>query len=322
MRVLIVKTSSMGDVIHALPAITDMASARPGIEIDWVVEKGFSAIPGQHACVRRVLPLQWRKWRQSLLAPDTRAAIAHWRAEIRRDRYDLVIDMQGLIKSALFACFADGPRGGYDRHSIREPLASLFYRHRVPVERNLHAVDRCRQLAARLLDYPLPDTPADFGLQAPSSAWHPTGSGPYAVLIPCASRPEKLWPHAQWVSAGQALKARGLPVAIFWGSPQEEQRAQALARDIGGFVPPFLTVAQAADTLGKAEVVIGLDTGMSHLAAAHGRPTVGIYCDHEPGLAGLRGCGPVVSLGGKGQTPALSDVLAAVNRVLSQSTVF
>lgn len=320
MRVLIVKTSSMGDVVHALPAITDMARAIPGIQIDWLVEKGFSAMPSQHRAVQRVIPLQWRKWRKSLRSADTRAALGQWRAQMAQERYDLVIDMQGLLKSALFACFAHGPRAGYDRASIREPIASLFYRRKAHVARSLHAIDRCRQLAAQALGYPLPSTPPDFGLQANPEAWTPSSpaqpAAPFAVLIPCASRVEKLWPHADWVAVGQSLSARGWQVAIFWGSPEEEQRAQALARDIGGVVPPFLTVAQAADTLAQAQVVIGLDTGMSHLAAAHGRPTVGIYCDHEPGLAGLRGSGAVVSLGGKGQVPQREQVLAAVDEVL------
>lgn len=317
MRVLIVKTSSMGDVVHALPAVSDMARALPGIEIDWVVERGFAAMPSQHRAVRRVLPLQWRKWRKSLRTPETRAAIRAWRHEMSRDRYDLIIDMQGLLKSAAFACFAQGPRGGYDWHSIREPLASLTYSRKARVSRQLHAVDRCRQLAAQLLGYPLPDTPPDFGLQAALEAWSPRAGHAFAVLIPCASRPEKLWPQADWVAVGQQLRAKGWDVAVMWGSPEEQRLAQAIADKIDGAVPPFLTVQQAADTLAQAQVVIGLDTGMSHLAAAHGRPTVGIYCDHEPGLAGLVGSGPVVSLGGKGQVPSLLQVETALAQVLS-----
>lgn len=317
MRVLIVKTSSMGDVVHALPAITDMARALPGIEIDWLVERGFAAMPSQHRAVRRVITLQWRKWRKSLRTPETRAALRAWRQEMGQDRYDLIIDMQGLLKSAAFACFAHGPRGGYDRHSIREPLASLFYSRKARVSRNLHAVDRCRLLAAQLLGYPLPQSQPDFGLQADPQAWTP-GPGPYAVLIPCASRPEKLWPLANWVAVGQGFRALGWNLAIMWGSHEEQKLAQSIADKTQGVVPPFLTVQQAADTLAQAQVVVGLDTGMSHLAAAHGRPTVGIYCDHEPGLAGLIGSGPVRSLGGKGQVPSLADVQAAVDAILPE----
>ncbi|RTL30658.1 MAG: lipopolysaccharide heptosyltransferase I [Burkholderiales bacterium] len=315
MRVLIVKTSSMGDVVHALPAISDMAEAMPGIEIDWLVERGFAAMPEQHHAVRRVIALQWRKWRRNLRAPETREALKAWRAEMRRDPYDLIIDMQGLLKSAAFACMARGPRAGYDWHSIREPLASLFYSRRAHVSRDLHAVDRCRQLASKLLGYPLPNTPPDFGLRASSQAWTP-GTQPFATLIPCASRPEKLWPQSSWTALGQALRQRGWQVAVMWGSPEEHKLAQGIAQAIDGVVPPFLSVAQAADTLAQSQVVIGLDTGMSHLAAAHGRPTIGIYCDHEPGLAGLMGSGPVASLGGKGQIPSLPDVQHALRHLL------
>lgn len=316
MRVLIVKTSSMGDVVHALPAVSDMARAVPGIQIDWLVERGFSAMPSQHHAVQRVITLQWRKWRKSLRQPETRQAIQAWRQDMAHTRYDLIIDMQGLLKSAAFACFANGPRGGFDWHSIREPLASLFYQRKARVPRTLHAVDRCRQLAAQLLRYPLPETPPDFGLRANPDCWRP-GDGAFAVLIPCASRAEKLWPLDHWAAIGQRLRAQGWQVAVMWGSPEEQRLAQAIADKCQGVVPPFLTVAQAADTLAQAELVVGLDTGMSHLAAAHGRPTVGIYCDHEPGLAGLRGSGQVISLGGKGVVPSLPSVQAAVESLLS-----
>ena len=316
MRILIVKTSSMGDVVHALPAISDIAQAIPGVQIDWLVEKSFSAMPSQHRAVNRVIPLQWRKWRKSLRAPDTKAAIKTWRADMALHRYDLVIDMQGLLKSALFACFAKGPRAGYDRHSIREPLASLFYRRKAHVPRDLHAVDRCRQLAAQVLGYPLPTTAPDFGLQADAQAWAPPGQGPYAVLIPCASRPEKLWPEQDWIAAAHQLRQKGLGIAVMWGSPEEEQRAKNIAQACDGVVPPFLTVAQAGDTLAHARLVEGLDTGLTHLAAAHGRPTLGIYCDHEPGLAGVTGSGPVISLGGKGQVPSRTEVLASLDQLL------
>lgn len=314
MRILIVKTSSMGDVVHALPAISDIAQALPGIEIDWLIERGFASIPSQHQAVRRVIPVQWRKWRKSLRTPETKAALQTWRLEMRQDRYDLIIDMQGLLKSAAFACFANGPRAGYDWHSIREPLASLFYSRKATVSKDLHAVERCRRLAATLLGYPVPTSPPNFGLKAGTAPWTPA-VGPYAVLIPCASRPEKLWPQANWVAVGQRFRSLGWDVAIMWGSPEEQKLAQAIADKMQGSVPPFLTVKQAADTLAQAQVVVGLDTGLSHLAAAHGRPTVGIYCDHEPGLAGLMGSGPVVSLGGKGQTPSLANVQAAIDQV-------
>jgi heptosyltransferase-1 len=304
----------MGDVVHALPAVSDMRAALPGIEIDWLVEAPFAAIPRLHPGVRRVLPLAWRKWRSRLWASDTRAAISALRAELKREPYDLVLDLQGLLKSALWGLQADGPLAGYDRNSIREPLAARLYARRAAVARDLQAVERNRRLAAAHLGYAMPGTPPQFGIRAPAGTWHV--NAPSGALIPCASRAEKLWPEAHWIALGRRLVAAGLIPVVVWGSDEERLRAERIAAGCAGALPPFLSVADMAAVLGSARVVVGLDTGFSHLAAAFGQPTIGIYCDHEPGLAGISGPGPVVSLGGKGRVPALDDVMRALEAQL------
>lgn len=316
-RVLVVKTSSMGDVVHALPAVSDLCHARPGIQVDWLVEAPFSAIPSLHPGVQRVLPLAWRKWRKRLWSAESRAAIAALRLELKRERYDLVLDLQGLLKSALWALQAHGPVAGYDRASIREPLAALFYRQRAAVPRSLQAVERNRRLMAAHMGYAMPGTAPDFGIRAPAGAWQV--GAPSAVLIPCASRIEKLWPEAHWTALGLRLVAAGLTPVVVWGSEDERLRAERIAAGCAGRVPPFLKVADMAAVLGQARQVIGLDTGFSHLAAAFGQPTIGIYCDHEPGLAGITGPGAVASLGGKGQVPTLKAVMAQLEQHLQRA---
>ncbi|MDP4301994.1 lipopolysaccharide heptosyltransferase I [Leptothrix discophora] len=315
-RILVVKTTSMGDVVHALPAVSDIARAHPGAVIDWLVEAPFAAIPAAHPAVCKVMPVAWRKWRKSLGKPETRAAIAALRRELQAERYDLVIDFQGLLKSVLWAVQAHGPRAGYDWHSIREPLASLFYAHKASVSRDAHAVVRNRALAADHLGYARPTDTPDFGLKPPVSSWQ--APKPYAVLIPCASRPEKLWPEDRWAHLARRIRGLGWTPVILWGSPAEQALAQRLAEgsDAGAVVPPFLSVADAGAVLAGARVVVGLDTGFTHLAAAHARPTVGIYCDHEPGLAGVTGSGHVRSFGGKGQVPPLAEVEAALDEAV------
>jgi heptosyltransferase-1 len=315
LRILIVKTSSMGDVVHALPAVSDLRRALPGAQVDWLVEAPFAALPRLHAGVARVLPLAWRKWRKSLADPATRSAMAALRAELRRERYDLVLDLQGLLKSVLWGLQARGPLAGFGFGSIREPAAACFYRHRAAVPRSLQAVERNRRLAAAHLGYAMPDTAPDFGIAAPAGAW--VAPGPSAALIPCASRPEKLWPEDRWIAVGRRLQAAGLTPVLVWGSADERARAERIAAGCGGLVPPFLTVADTAALLGQARQIVGLDTGFSHLAAAFGAPTVGIYCDHAPGLAGITGPGPVASLGGPGQVPALAEVMAALEKQLA-----
>jgi heptosyltransferase-1 len=314
-KLLVVKTSSMGDVVHALPAISDIRRIRPGITIDWLVEAPFAAIPRLHPAVRRVLPLGWRKWRKSLFRRETREAMATLRADLRAEPYDLVLDLQGLLKSVMWGLQARGPLVGYDRASIREPMAALCYQRTAAVSRELHAVERCRRLAAAHLGYPLPAQAPDFGIQPPAGSWRaPVLS---AALIPCASRPEKLWPEEHWIAIGQRLQLAKLKPVLLWGSDQERQRAERIAAGCDGLVPPFLSVADTAAVLGQVRQTVGLDTGFSHLAAAFGGPTIGIYCDHEPGLAGITGSGPVASLGGKGQVPTLDAVMAALERQLA-----
>lgn len=317
LKILLVKTTSMGDVVHTLPVVSDILSAHPDAQIDWLVEAPFAAIARLHPGVRRVIPLAWRKWRKALLRRDTWRAMGELRQALKAEAYDAVIDLQGLLKSVMWARMARGPLHGYDAASIREPLASRFYAHAHAVARDQQAVLRSRLLAAAALGLPAPTAVPRFGVQAHPAEWPGRQAGArYAVLIPCASRLAKRWPEASWQQVGQRLRADGLDLVILWGSRDEQALAQSLAGPLQAEVPPFLTVAQAAGLLGHAEIVVGLDTGFTHLAAAFDVPTLGIYCDHSPGLAGVTGAGFTRSLGGKGTPPTEQDVLASLELAL------
>ncbi len=329
MRLLIVKTSSMGDVVHALPMVADLAKWLPGVEVDWLVEPAFSSLPAQNPGVSTVHRLPWRRWRRSLLEPQTWRAMAELQSALRQRQYELVIDAQGLLKSALWARRAGVPVAGYGLGSIREPLASLLYRHRHEVARQMHAVQRCRRLAASVAralgsqsapgDRQPLDAP-DFGLQTVGAYAHPGLPVPYSVLIPNASRVEKHWPEAAWQRLGDRLRGLGMPAVVLWGSAGEQAMAERIAEPCGAWVPPFLTVHEAAQLLAGAKLVVGLDTGLTHVAAALGRPVVGIYCDHEPGLTGITGAVASASLGGKGKQPTEAEVWAAVEQVVSAAS--
>jgi heptosyltransferase-1 len=269
-----------------------------------------------HPGVARVLPMSWRKWRHRLFDRATWAAIGALRSEMKREPYDLVLDLQGLLKSALWGRQATGPLAGYDRASLREPLAAWLYQRTAAVSRTLHAVERCRRLAAAHLGYAMPASAPDFGLRAPAATWK--GPARYAVLIPNASRPEKLWPEARWVAVGRRLQERGFTPVVLWGGEAEQTLAERIAAGCDGSVPPFLKVGEMAAVLAGAHQIVGLDTGFSHLGAALGRPTIGIYCDHDPGLAGITGSGPVASVGGRGQVPKLPEVLALLEQQLGR----
>jgi heptosyltransferase-1 len=313
-RILLVKTSSLGDVIHNLPVAGDIRAALPDAVIDWVVEESYAAIPRLHPAVARVLPVALRRWRYGFLGAAARAQIGAFARELRRESYDAVIDTQGLVKSALIARLARGTRHGLDFASAREPL-SPFYDRVYPVPWSLHAVERNRALAAHALGYRVPAR-VDYGIAAPpaTASWLPGGR--YAVLAHATSSSSKLWALDRWVELGMRLEERGTRSVLPWGSAAEQARARDIAGRVpGAVVAPALSLPQMAAALAGAWAVIGVDTGLTHLACALGRPTVGIYCATDPGATGLYGGARAVNLGGKNAPPAVREVLDAMERI-------
>lgn len=317
MRILLVKTTSMGDVIHNLPVTSDIRRRRPDAVIDWVVEDSFADIPRLHPAVRRVIPVAVRRWRKSLLSPATWGEIGAWRRAVRADIYDAIIDTQGLLKSALLAAQARGPKLGYAADTVREPLAARFYDRTFAIPRDRNAVQRNRELAAAALGYSLGDLPLDYGLSVPSltADWLPKGD--YAVLLMATSRADKEWPEEDWRALGRALNATGLRCVLPGGSDAERARAGRLARDLGRAVAtPAMALTELAELLAGAQLVVGVDTGLVHLAAALGRPTLAIYCASAPALTGVHADTPAINLGNSGAPPAAAAVVAAALQLL------
>ena len=312
-RILLVKTSSLGDVVHNLPVATDIRFAAPSAEIHWVVEQPFAAIPALHPAVTRVIPVAIRRWRARFLDGAVRNEIGAFVSELKRDFYDAVIDTQGLLKSALVAWAARGVRHGLDFASSREPLA-FFYDRTYSIPWTLHAVERNRALAARALNHAAASA-ADYGITAPraSFAWLPDGA--YAVLVHSASARKKLWPEARWVELATRLEERGMRSVLPWGNADERLRAETIARAVQGtVVAPQLPLAQVATLLAGARAVIGVDTGLSHLAVALKVPAVGLYCVTDPAATGLYGSASAINLGGRDAPPQVADVLTALKK--------
>ncbi|MBU1236586.1 MAG: lipopolysaccharide heptosyltransferase I [Gammaproteobacteria bacterium] len=309
MRILLVKTSSLGDVVHNLPVATDLARHFPDAEIDWVVEENFAELPRLHPAVHKILPVAIRRWRKALHKPATWREIGAFRRAVKADCYDAVIDSQGLLKSALIASMASGERIGHDCHSAREPLASRFYNRRIFVSRDTHAVERNRLLAATAFGYAL-DPVVDYGISAPplAASWLPKGN--YAVLLTATSRADKEWPEGDWQALGMALIATGLRCVLPGGSPAERQRAARLSTTLGRAVAaPAMNLADLAGLLSGAALVVGVDTGLVHLAAALGRPTLALYCGSDPELTGVLAGANAVNLGSAGSPPSASEVV-------------
>lgn len=280
MKVLVVKLSSLGDVVHAMPAIQDIRRALPQARIDWVVERGFAPLVARCEGVARVIPCEIRRWRKSPFAASTRAEWAAFRADLQREAYDAVIDLQGLTKSALVAWLARLAPGGL-RHALGNRTTGSGYEaptrwvahHAIYIPPRIHAVDRSRVLCAHALGY-RPEGPEVFGLGAPAAA--PTDE---VALVHGTSRDDKLWPEAHWLDLGRRLIAQGHRLGLPHGSDAERERAQRLADALGSAaqVWPRLDLGALTDRLAACAGVIGVDSGLSHIATALDRPHVQIY---------------------------------------------
>jgi heptosyltransferase-1 len=312
--ILLVKTSSLGDVVHNLPVASDIRAAFPGSRIDWVVEEAFAAVPRLHPAVGNVLPVAIRRWRRSLLSDSTRMEMRRFLDDLRSRTYDAVVDTQGLLKSALLSFAARGARHGLDWASSREPLA-VFYDRTHAVPWTAHAVERNRTLAARALEFAVPGAPA-YGIRAAAAEFGWLARGTYAVLLHATSNERKLWPEERWVEVGRGFAGRAWRCVLPWHGSAERARSERLAREItGAIVPPGLALAEMAQLLAGAAAVTGVDTGLTHLAGALGIPTAGIYCATSPAATGLYGCARAVNLGDAGSPPAARDVADALDRL-------
>ena len=309
--ILFIKTSSLGDVIHHMPALVEARRRLAGARLAWVVEEAFAPLVRLHPSVDEVIPVASRRWRHALLGATTWREVRAFRQLVRSRAYDAVIDTQGLLRTAVIARLARGRRHGYDAASIREPLAARFYEVRHRVGRDLHAIERNRILTGLALGY-APEGAIEFGLDRAALAT--AAPAPYAMLLHATARVAKQWPEERWIALGRALAARGLGLRLPWGTEAERQRSERIAAGIlGARVADRRPLDELARAIATAQVVIGVDTGLLHLAAALGVPLVGIFVGSEPGLTGPQGRGPIAIVGGKGALPETDEVLAALD---------
>lgn len=310
-RILFVKLSSLGDVIHNLPAVSDVHAQRPDLEIGWAVEEPYAKLVALHPGVRYVVPIGLRHLRRNPFSIGAWRTVRGGLRGVSRGGWCQVIDTQGLVKSAFIARRAHAPIFGHDRRSAREPAAARLYDVKLNVPRQLHAVERNRLLAAQVFGYAI-ESPASYGLVAPVSppAWVPPRQ--YVVLLHAASRADKRWPDERWIALGRLLEGVGYAAVLPGGSDAERAAAARIAAAIpGALAAPGMNLAEAAALLAHASHVVGVDTGLTHLAVALERPTVGIYCATRPELTGLHGA-RATSLGGPGAAPSVEQVAAAL----------
>jgi len=326
MNVLLVKTSSLGDIVHTLPALTDAKAAIPEVSFDWVVEESFTQLPKMHTAVQDVIPIAWRRCRKNLVQAIYNGELKQTYNLLRQKPYDLIIDAQGLIKSAIIAKIAQGPAFGYDQDSAREKYAAYFYDHKFKIAKDQHAILRMRKLFAAALNYLLPDIMPDYGIKQQSHnvslqkcetlkesqrqhcecflRSNPenflksmdgriTKSAPcsdYIVFLHGASREEKCWQEEKWIELARFANLNNLTVYLPWGNTVELERAKRIAQKSSNVkVLPKLDLNALAMLFESAKVVVSVDTGLAHLAAAVGAIVVALYGKTNPSLIGTVG---------------------------------
>lgn len=288
MKVLIIKMSSLGDILHTFPALTDAGDNMPSIRFDWVVEESFSELPTWHPLVNKVIPLAFRRLRKT---PIKSLFSKEWNVffrALRAEKYDVIIDAQGLVKSGLITFLARGCKAGLDKHSSWEPFARFAYQKKYAVNPEQHAVDRVRQLFAQALGYALPTTPADYGLNR--EQFSTTSAESYLLFFHGTTWATKLWPEAYWIELGKLASARGLTIYLPFGNDEEKKRAEKIASAVpSADVLPKLNLTEMATKIVNAKAVISVDTGLGHLAAALSAPTISLYGPTDPLKTGTIG---------------------------------
>lgn len=334
MRVLLIKTSSMGDIIHTLPALTDAQQAIPGIRFDWVVEEGFADIPAWHPVVEQIIPVAIRRWRKNLWQTWRSGEYRRFRQRLKQEEYDLVLDAQGLTKSAWLTRGLKAPVHGLDKHSSRDGFSQRFYDHAHAVSWDLHAVERLRTLFARALGYEKPADTGDYGLDRAALAARLDNppARPWLIFLHGTTWPSKHWPEENWRALAEHYSAAGQLIRLPWGNAEEQARAQRIAEGLPGVeVLPKLRISEVASWLAGARACVAVDTGLGHLTAALDTPCVSLYGPTLPSKVGAYGrsqlhlcaTGPHVGKGDK-QQPCFDSlgpkqVIAALDGLLADT---
>jgi heptosyltransferase-1 len=345
-KILLVKLSSLGDVLHNLPIVWDLRKRLPDAQIDWIVEEGYvhllEPLKTTESCrgIDRIIPVAFRRWRKNLFSIRTWREFFAMRKLLQSVSYDIVIETQGLLKSALVCALAKksdhavvAGLGNATEHSGYEPMARMFYNQSVHVPVKCHAIDRSRWVMCSALDWPLFDRRSEPPLFYPSTfvehlapltfeglRKQPNGSPvPYAVCFHSTARAAKRWPSENWVELGKALSSQGYQVIFPWGSPEEMKISALMASQVpGAIVPRAFSIEEAYSLIAHAALTIGVDTGLTHLAAVLGKPTIEIYCDSPRWKTEGYWSSNIANLGDFKSVPQVNAVLQAAEALLKE----
>lgn len=325
MKILLIRVSSLGDVLHNMPIVSDILRHFPDAQIDWVVEENFVDLVKLNPHVRNIIPFALRRWRKSLFSKSVRAEIAAFKKLLQTETYDVILDTQGLLKTGVIMGLANGRTkiglANGTEGSGYEAASRIFHTRSVPVGRRTHAILRGRIVAAQALGFgeDIENTPPDFGLTPPptnSPDW--LSAKDYAVFFHGTAGVEKKWPAHDWITLGKHLLQHHYPVLLAWGNKTEHLEAEQLAAHIPcAKVLPKLSMLEAITLAQRAALVVGVDTGLTHIAAAYERPTVEIYSASPRWKTEGNWSDKIINLGDKGNPPTVTEVIMAVDQLIS-----
>jgi len=343
-KILLVKLSSLGDVLHNLPIVWDLRKRLPHAQIDWIVEEAYVHLleplktSETFNGIDRVIPVAFRRWRKNLFSLRTWREFFVMRKALQATTYDVLLETQGLLKSALVCAFAKKSHnavvaglGNATEHSGYEPMARMFYTESVHVPLKYHAIDRSRSVMCSAFDWPLLNRneeppffyPPEFVRQLPPLLFeglkkNQEGSPvPYVVCFHSTARAAKRWPNDHWVELGKELAHQGYQVILPWGSESEMKVSALIASQIlGAIVPRAFSIEEAYSLVAHAALTIGVDTGLTHLSAVLGKSTVEIYCDSPRWKTEGYWSRAIVNVGDMKTTPSVDEVVQAAQEAL------
>lgn len=279
----------MGDIIHTLPALTDARQAIPYIQFDWIVEESFVDIPSWHNSVQTIIPYALRRWRHTPFQRTTWKEWHDFRNNLQNRSYDLILDAQGLIKSALLTRYSQGPRAGLDKYSASDALISNLYHHKIPINRTQHSVTRMRDLFSQALNYSLPSSPPDFGLNLKMFQTQNVEKK-YLVFLHGTTWHTKLWPEKYWIKLAEIAGRAGYQIKIGGLTQEEIERSHRIANNNNNIcIIPKTSIREMSRILINAHAIVAVDTGLGHLAGALGVPIISLYGATNPNLTGAIG---------------------------------
>jgi len=315
----------MGDVLHNMPIVADIVRHFPDAQIDWVVEEAFVDLVRLNPRVRKIIPFALRRWRKKLFSKAVRDEMAAFKKMLQAETYDVILDTQGLTKTGIIMGLAHGAAkiglANGTEGSGYEAVSRIFHSLSVPVGIHTHAVLRGRLVAAKALGYTenLEQTAPDFGLIAPDTAdyaWLPETK--YVVFFHGTAGAAKKWPAHDWITLGKHLQQRGYPILLAWGNAIEHLEAEQLAAHIPwATVLPKLSMMEAIGLAQRAALAVGVDTGLTHIAAAYGTPTVEIYAASPRWKTEGNWSPKIINLGDSGTPPSVAEVVRAAQSLLA-----